>query len=230
MWMILKGLLVLLATTSALACGRGSSPRTVGIPLSASQLQPVSMAQAPTGSDGTNPVGAPRDAETSGGAATDARVTSNPQENWGRLMRWDHPVPDDKTGDPPRRRSLPLGSVRIAVPRARGDCANGAVRNRLRVRAASIRACYEYAMYSKPKLAGRLVLSLRQTNADPNEANSRIYRDAVTCSVLRNTVQDAPMAACVCRVIERAKLPWSASARAPFDCAVEAAFDFSRLN
>lgn len=230
MWIILKGLLVLLATTSALACGRGSSPRTVGIAVPASQLQPVSMAQAPTGSDGANPVGAPRDAETSGAASPDARVTSNPQEHWGRLMPWGHPVPDDQWPAPPRRRPLPLGSLRIAVSRARGDCANGAVRDRLRVRAASIRACYEYALYSNPKLAGRLVLSLRQVNTALDGETQRVYHDKVTCSVLRNTVQDAPMAACVCRVIERAKLPWSPSARAPFDCAVEAAFDFSRLN
>lgn len=228
--MILKRLLVFLVTTSALACGRGSRPTTVSTPVSTAQLQPVSMAHAPTGSNGANPPGAPRDAETLGAAAADARGTTNPQVNWGRLMPWGHPVPDDQWPAPPRRRSLPLGSVHIAVSRARGNCTNGAVLNGLHIGAAFIRACYEYALYSKPKLAGRLVLSLRQINTALDGETQRVYHDKVTCSVLRDTVQDASIASCVCRVIERAKLPWSPSARAPFDCAVEAAFDFSRLN
>lgn len=227
MWMILKGPLVFLATVGALACGRGSSPRTGGIPMSASQPQPVSMAQAPTGSDGLYPVSVQGDAETLGAAAADARGTTNPEAHWGRIHGGDHPVPDDQWVAPRERLFRPRGHVRVAVSRARGDCTNGAVQKRLVARTASIRACYELAMYRNPKLAGRLVLSLRQTNTEAPETSRFVYKDIVTCSVLRDSLQDAPMAACVCRTIQRARLPWRTFSRAPHVCSVEAAFVFS---
>ena len=227
MWLILKGLLALLATTGALACGRASSPTAVRTPVSTSRPEPVSMAQAPTGSDGLYPVSAPGDAATLGAAAADARGTTNPQADWGRIHGGDHPVPDDQWVAPRERLFRPRGHVRVAVSRARGDCTNGAVQKQLVAWTAKIRGCYEIAMLPNSKLAGRLVLALRQINTALAGETQRVYHDKVTCSVLRNTVQDAPMAACVCRVIERAKLPWSTFSRAPHICSVEAAFVFS---
>lgn len=227
MRMFLKRLLVFLATTSALACGRGNRPSTVGIPVSTSRPQPVSMAQAPTGSDGLYTVSVQGDAETLGAAAADARGTTNPEAHWGRIHGGDHPVPDDKWVAPAARIFWPRGHVRIAVSHATGDCTSRAVRKQLVSRGANLRGCYETAMLPRPKLAGRLVLSLRQTNTEWPERSRFVYQDVVTCSVLRDTVQDAPMTACVCRTIQRAKLPWRTFSRAPHVCSVEAAFVFS---
>ncbi len=227
MWMILKGLLALLATTGALACGRASSPTAVSTPVSISRPQPVSMAQAPTCSDGLYPVSAPGDAATSGAAVTGAPAGTNPKAHWGRIHGGDHPVPDDKWVAPAARIFWPSGYVRIAVSHATGDCTSRAVRKQLVSRGANLRGCYETAMLPKPKLAGRLVLSLRQTNAAPDLEHSRIYHDVMTCSVLQDTVNDAPMTACVCRWIQRAKLPWRTRLGRPRQCSVEATLVFT---